>query len=231
MKRSLVTLLVLGIASVGFAAPAAAYDRDAYEYAAGHMIGYKDIPKSLAAKKGANFNASPASGKSFLCSDSEKLVQYSGGDHQFSINYPGGKKSSGISVDVTQYSSDAKALRAFNELKKGLDRCAGPSSGQETYDSDTEPQVDTWSRLVTTGVVPLVTVAGVQSVFLNENYEDVTTGPGAGTYSSDGYNVYTLVNDVIINTSYYTGSELNLSTKERRNINQVAFNAVTRWLD
>jgi hypothetical protein len=42
--------------------------------------------------------------------------------------------------------------------------------------------------------------------------------------------VYTLVNDVIINTSRYTGSELNMSTRERRAVNQVAFNAVTRWL-
>ena len=48
--------------------------------------------------------------------------------------------------------------------------------------------------------------------------------------TSDGYNVYTLVNDVIIDTGYYTGSELNMSTNQRKDVNQAAFNAVTRWL-
>ena len=42
--------------------------------------------------------------------------------------------------------------------------------------------------------------------------------------------MYSLVDDVIITTNFYTGSELNLPTKKRKAINQVAFNAVSAWL-
>lgn len=228
MKRFAALAVAVSLA-VAFAAPASAYDRDAFSYAAGHMIGHGDIPKSLMAKKNPNFTALPG-GDNYLCEDEQKSVEYPGGESQFVISYLGRKNTLGVNVTVNQYSSEKKAMKAFTKLKQGLKKCDGPSSGQETYDSDTDPQTDTWSRLNTSGVVPLVTVEGVQSVFLNQNYEDVTTGPGAGKYSSDGYDVYTLVNDVIIDTSYYTGSELNMSTKQRKDVNQVAFNAVTRWL-
>lgn len=232
VKKVSAAIAAAAFAAAGLAVPAQAYDRDAFSYAAGHMIGHGDIPKSLMAKKNPSFTALPG-GDNFLCEDEQKTVQYPGGEGQFEISYSGRKDTLGVDVTVNQYSSDKKAIRAFNKLKQGLKKCDGPSSGQQTYDSDsdTDPQTDTWSRLNTSGVVPMVTVEGVQSVFLNQNYEDVTTGPGAGRYTSDGYDVYTLVGDVIIDTSYYTGSEVNMSTKQRKAVNQVAFNAVTRWLD
>ncbi len=230
MKKTVVALLALGVASVGLAAPAAAYDRDAYAYGASHMIGYKDIPKSLNVKRGAFVNASAGSSV-FICGDDSKTVSFPGGEFNFSISYTGRGQTDGINVNVDQYASANKAIAAFDKLKAGLKRCEGESSGQENYGTDDAPSIDTWSRLNTTGVVPLVTVAGVESVFLNQNYQDVTTGEYPGTYTSDSYTVYTLVGDSIISTNRNTGSEINLSTKERRAVNQVAFNAVTRWVD
>lgn len=228
MKKFATVAACIAVAGVGLVAPAQAYDRDLYSYAASHMIGHEDIPSSLNAKTGADFGAFPSSSKNFLCGDDTKQVEYPGGEMQFSVNYEGKKNTPGIGVTISQYKSSAQAIRAFNELKDALKRCEGPASGQQTFEDGNS---DTWSRLNTTGNVPLVTIAGVPSVFLNQNYQDITSGEDGGTYSSDSYNVYTLVGDVIINTSRYTGSELNMSTKERRAVNQVAFNAVTRWLD
>lgn len=228
MKKFAVTAVFVAFAGVALAAPAQAYDRELYSYAAGHMIEPSDIPAPLSVKKGADFSAYPTTGKSYLCGDENKSIQYAGGDHQFFMSYTGRKDGMGVQVSVNHYASDSAAIKAFNELKRKLQQCAGTANGQRTFEDGT---FDTWSRLTTTGNVPLVTVAGVSSVFLNQNFDDVTSGEFNDRYSSDQYNVYTLVNNVIINTSHSTGSELNMSTKERRAVNQVAFNAVTRWLD
>lgn len=228
MKKFAAIAAVTAVAAVGLAAPAQAYDRDLYAFAAGHMIGHEDVPASLNVKKGANFGAFPNTGKNFVCGDATRQIEYTGGDYQFSMSYDGRKGATGVNVLVSQYSSAQQAIKAFNQLKKAVGECSGPASGQETYD---DGSTDTWSRLTTTGNVPLVTVTGVPSVFLNENYEDVTAGEYPNRYTSDNYSVYTLVDDVIITTSRYTGSEINMSTKERRAVNQVAFNAVTRWVD
>lgn len=228
MKKFAVVIAMTALVGAGIATPAHAYDRDLYSFAAAHMIAASDIPAPLQVKKGANFSAFPDGRTNFLCTKEDRQVEYPGGAYSFSMNYNGRKDASGIASTVTRYRSAELAIAAFDRLKKGLKECAGPSSGQESYE---DGSTDSWSRLTTTGTVPLVTIAGVASVFVNENYEDVTTGQFPGRYTSDNYNVYTLVNDVIINTSHYTGSELNMATKERRAVNQVAFNAVTRWVD
>lgn len=229
MKKLAAIAAATAVAAIGLATPVQAYDRELYAYAAGHMIGYQDIPAPLSVKKSASFNAYSASGETYLCGDDSKNVTYPGGQYQFSINYLGRKDGMSVSVTVTQYASARAAIRAFDALKKAVKQCEGSASGQQTYEDGT---LDTWSRLTTSGSVPLVTVAGVESIFVNVNYDDVTINSDEeNRYSSDAYDVYTLVNDVIIDTSHYTGSELNMSTKERRAVNQVAFNAVTRWLD
>ena len=229
MKKFSAIATAVAVAAIGMATPAQAYDRELYAYAAGHMVGHQDIPAPLSVKKNASFNAYSASGETYLCGDDAKNVTYPGGEYQFSVSYLGRKGGMGVSVTVTQYASARAAIRAFDALKKAVRQCEGPASGQQTYEDGTS---DTWSRLTTSGNVPLVTVAGVESIFLNVNYDDVTINSDEeNRYSSDAYDVYTLVNDVIIDTSHYTGSELNMSTKERRAVNQVAFNAVTRWLD
>ena len=228
MRKFTVTAALVAFAGVALAAPAQAYDRDLYSYAAGHMVEHSDIPASLGVQKGANFSAYPTTGRTYLCGDENKSIQYAGGDHQFFVSYTGRKDGMGIQVSVNHYPSSTAAIKAFNDLKKKLRQCEGAANGQRTFE---DGSIDTWSSLTTTGNVPSVTVAGVSSVFLNQNFDDITTGEFDSRYSSDQYNVYTLVNNVIINTSHSTGSELNMSTKERRAVNQVAFNAVTRWLD
>lgn len=227
MKKFATVAACIAVAGVGLVAPAQAYDRDGYSYAAGHMIGFKDIPKSLNAKRGANFSAYDIPGKNYLCGSDSKDVEFSGGQRSYSINYQG-RGSSSTNVSVSEYGSDAAAEKAFNGLRNSLKECEGTSSGSQTFD---DGSVDTWQKLTTTGSVPMVTVVGVESVFLNENYEDVTTGEYGGRYTSDTYSVYTLVGDVIVQTNFYTGSELNMTAKQRKAVNQVAFNAVTRWLD
>jgi hypothetical protein len=224
--RKFVALGAAALIAVGLAGPAQAYDRDGYSYAAGHMIGYKDIPKSLDAKRGASLDVYNRPGKNYVCSVDSKDVEYAGGVQNSSMGFQG-RKGTSVNVNVAQYASTAEAIKAFDALKKGAPTCEGPNTGSQTFD---DGSTDSWSNLITTGNVPMVTVAGVESIFVNQNYDDVTTGEYGGRYSSDTYSVYTLVNDVIIETTYYTGSELNMTTKQRKAVNQVAFNAVTRWL-
>ncbi len=47
---------------------------------------------------------------------------------------------------------------------------------------------------------------------------------------NDSYSVYSLVDDVIIQTQFYANTNDNLTTKQRKAVNQLAFNAETRWL-
>ena len=211
---------------VAAAVPAQAYNADAYSYAAGHMITAKQIPSALAVKSNGFFTASSSGDSNWLCGGEDFEVRYPGGKYQYNIGYNGKKDVDNVSVSVEQYASASKAIAAFKKLGEGLDKCAGEQSGTETYDSGT----DTWNRLTTVGNVPLVTVTGVVSKFMNQNYTDVTTGEYPSNYTSDYYSVFTLVNDVIITTSYSSGSELNIPTKQRKAVNQTAFNAVSAWL-
>lgn len=225
--RSAIGIVAVAAASLVALAPAAtAYDADRYSYAAGHMIQPSDIPASLQIKPGMNFNANPNSDKVWLCSKGSGWRGFPGGTDVFYANYTG-KGSSGLSMSesVMQYDTFTSAQKAFASLKKELKKCDGKASGTESYEDGSSEQ---WSRLTTSGSVPMVTVVGVESQFLNVNY---TNASGTSTYSSDNYQVFTLVNDVIITTSYYTGNELNIDTATRKQINQVAFNAVSRWLD
>ena len=43
--------------------------------------------------------------------------------------------------------------------------------------------------------------------------------------------MWSLIDDVIITTSYNMESADNVSTQKRKAVNQVAFNAETAWLD
>ncbi len=227
MKRiALAAAAVLVVSAV--AAPAAqAYDAEAYAYAAGHMLQEKDIPSSIGLKDSMMFTASTAS-RLYVCRKSDREVTVAGGAYAFNASYDSRKGVEGsLSMGVNQYATSVAAIKAFAQLKKALATCAGSDGSTQTFDDGT---TDTWARLSTTGTVPAVTITGVPSLFLNVNYTDVSSDPDSSQYSSDNYTVYTLVDDVIISTSYYTGSELNLPTKKRKVINQVAFNAVSAWL-
>ncbi|MFM1917265.1 MAG: hypothetical protein RJB01_780 [Actinomycetota bacterium] len=232
MKRMILTASALAALTVGaLSAPAHAYDRKAYTYAAGHMISAKDVPSPISLRSNGYFNAGSDGTKSWLCSKDDKDVEYSGGKYRFSINYQGKKKgASGINSSVQQYASATKAIAAFDELKKGAKTCSGATSGSSSYTNDAGDTItDTWSSLNTTGSVPMVTITGVASIFINTNYEDVSSDQDS-PYTSDNYTVYTLLDDVIISTNYYSGSEINLSAAEKKAVNMAAFNAVDAWL-
>lgn len=222
-----VAVLMLAAAA---AAPAFAYDLDEYAYAAGHMITPKDIAKPLTVKSKGYFSAGPDGG-SFLCRKNDKDVNYPGGSDRYSINYnaESGKRPS-TSVSVQQYSSSMKAIKAFDTLKKAATTCKGTTSGSDNWtDENGAPVVQQWSQLTTTGSVPLVTVVGVPSIFINVNYENVVSNEES-RYSSDNYTVYTLVNDVIISTSFFSGSQLNITAPQKKAVNQTAINAVGAWV-
>lgn len=232
MKKSVIAVAAItaGLA-IPLASPAHAYDREAYAYAAGHMMTSQDVPAAIRVKSAGYFNAGPDGEKGSLCSDADTEITYPGAQYRFSIDYQRkGSYSSGINSNVQQYASATKAIAAFNALKKAAKQCVGTKGGSTSYTNDDGTTVtDTWSTLNTTGSVPLVTIAGVPSIFINYNYQDVSSDRDT-PYDSDNYTVYTLVNDVIISTNYFSGSELNLTAAEKKAVNQAAFNTVTTWL-
>lgn len=216
-------------------APAAsAYDRDAYEFAAGHMIDRTDIPKALGDFDARlNFGANPGF-NTFLCylpsSDPDsngKDVKIGKSKYQFSGNY-GSKKESGpnITVSVLQYANSSDAIKGFNALKTQSKKCNGTGSSTWTDDDGTQ-YTNSWN--VSTSTVPGVSVVGVDSIGITQ--DNLSTNSNSDDkYLNDNYNVYTLVNDAIIQTSYYSNGTKNLTTAQRKAVNQVAFNAITRWV-
>ena len=219
------------MASLAVAAPAHAYDEDAYSYAAGHMLKTGDLPAALGDfGTGMDFNASQASGKVFLCFIGEKQYSAPGGRFSFGASFYENRKDAagnGLNQTVTQYASATKAISAFETLQTSIKNCKGTTSQSWT---DDDGSTQTSSSLTTNGRVPEVTEVGVESLFVNQNY--LTTSTNVQNRSaSDTYTVYTLLNDVIISTSYTTGNLENIPTKQRAKVNQVAFTAIDRWLD
>lgn len=224
------------VASIGAAAPAQAYDRDAYAYAAAHMIQRSDIPKELGAfKAGMNFFGSPGSRTGFVCaqpnsdpSAKDVTVKIPGGKFTFSASYNGrGRTAPNVNVGINQYATAEKAIKAFDVLKARIKSCEGTSTDSYT---DDDGNTTTFSTLVTTGVVPSVSTLGVDSLFVNQNNLSESL-PKGGTYISDSYTVYSLFNETIIQTAYYSGDTENLTTAQRKAVNKIAFNAEGRWVD
>ena len=236
ITRVLVAALSMTAVAAAVAAPAQAYDRGGYSYAAGHMIDRSDVPKILGAfKPGLAFNAYAPSGRTFLCSvpqadaNAPEVAQYfPGGQATYAGSYSAkGKDAPSIEVTVTQYASAQKAIAAYDALKKNLKKCTG--TGSSTYTDPDTGSSTTYSTQLTNGVVPEVTTAGVESVFLSNNSLSATT-PGDSKYVNDQYLVFSLFDDVVIGTQYFTNTNVNMTTKQRKAVNQVAFNAETRWL-
>lgn len=238
MKKTFAVLAagVTAAASLAAAAPALAYDRDAYSYAAAHMIERSDIPKELGDfKKNLGFSAFAGGSKIFVCdvpqSDpnaSDVAVYMPGSKYTFNGFYQGKGKADPvtIAVDVNQYASASDAIDAFDALKKNIKKCTGTGSNTWTDDDGT---TTTYSTELSNGVVPAVTTTGVESLFVSNNSLQEST-PGDSRFLNDQYSVFSLVDDVIIVTEYSSNTNTNLTTKQRKAVNQVAFNAETRWL-
>lgn len=234
-RRLLAAALTGALAvAVAVAAPAAAYPRDDYSYAASHMIDRPDIPASLGTfKKAATFNASLAR-TVYACevplSDPDApdvSVRYPGGKYAYTVTYYGrGREAPFVFVQVNQYSSDSAAIKAFDLLQKRISLCTG--TGSNTWQDD-DGTSTTYSTQLTHGVVPEVSTLGVDALFVSNNSLSAST-PGDSRYLNDSYVVFSLFGDVIIQTQYYSNSNVNLTTKQRKSVNQMAFNAESAWL-
>ena len=217
------------------AAPAQAYDNHAYAYAAGHMIDRKDIPAELGVfKKTMTFNAYSSTATASVCTISgvgdqpETTYSFNDGKLTFNAAYSSrGTKGASLMVNVYQYDDRTKAIAAFDEIKKAAPKCTGTVSN--TFTSTESGAQSTYTVKTTNGVVPAVTTTGVESIFVNVNYESTAT-TDAPAFLNDQYSVLSLINDVIIVTNYYKNDSVNVSKKQRKAVNQVSFNAETVWV-
>lgn len=224
-----------GITVLAVAAPAQAYDNKSYAYAAGHMISRADIPLNLGDfKKTIAFNGYSPNGPMLLCSidgtgtTPSQSFTYPAGKLQFAANYST-KKGDGpsLSVTVNQYPNANAAIAGFGKAKANIASCTGTVTNSWTNsDSGT---VSTYTTQTSNGVVPSVTTTGVESLFVDVNSDSSATGEEA-PYQNDQYTVISLVDNVVISTTYYMNNVKNITTKKRKAINQVAFNAETAWL-
>lgn len=233
MKKTLAGLMAAAatVSIVAAATPAQAYDKDAYVYAAGHMLQSDDIPSSLGTfGKSMFFNASSGS-KIYVCYvNSNDITAKPQSAYLFNANFSDNSKDgngNSISQAVYQYASAKKAISAYESLTKAIKGCTGTTTNSWTDDDTGVTQTST--SLTTNGKVPAVTEVGVESVFINTNYLS-TSSDGKDKYTSDSYTVFTLVNDVIISTGYSTGNLENIPTKQRKQVNQLAFDGISRWL-
>jgi len=216
------------VASVVVAVPAQAYDREAYEYAAGHMVRSGDVPSILGNfGQRMTFGASPTDGKLYICFIKDKQVSAPGGRYAFGALFNERKGGRNLTSSVNTYESAEDAISAFETLKTEIKNCQGSTT--QTF-TDNDGSTQTSSSLTTNGKVPMVTEVGVESVFVNQNYLE-TSSTGSDGYSGDNYTVFTLLNDAILSTNYNTGGSLeNIPTKLRKKVNEVAFKAIGRWL-
>jgi hypothetical protein len=227
-SRALVaTTLAIGVVA---AAPAvAAYDKKAYSYAASHMVEAKQIPKALGSyKAGIYFNASTGNQEIFLCSLGETNVRVRGAKMNFSAGYQPKQERSDKSVNVSvyQFASSTAAIKAFRSLEREAKKCTGKQTDSNTSDDGV---TYSWSKNVTNGKVPSVKVVGVESIFINNDYESGSSDSDK-TFLSDTYTVYSLVNDAVIGTSFYLDNASSLTKAQQRAANQLAFSAIGAWV-
>jgi len=220
----------------GAVAPMAqAYDREAYEYAAGHMIDRTDIPKALGTFDPVlRLNVGP-SYRPYLCfvPSSDETAEGSNiygtkGKRQTSAGYTSPKVSGpSVNVEITEYASASAAIKAYDALKKQAKKCTGTGSSTFTADDGTS-YTSSWE--VSNAVVPSVAVVGVESISITQDNLG-TSSNSDDKYLNDNYAVYSLVNDAIIQTSYFMNGPTNITTAQRKAVNQLAFNAIGRWVD
>jgi hypothetical protein len=229
----LLTVTALGT-SMMLAPQAAAYDREAYSYAASHMIQRSDIPMALGDfRSGLNFNGMEGLRVSVCAvpqsdsSQEQQQVMMARPAMDFTGSYFSAKDDGPVlEVSVRQYPTATKAIKAFDALKKNIKRCTGTGSSSWT---DEDGVTATYSTQVSNAVVPGVTVVGVESLSVTQNNLS-QSAPADADFINDSYSVFTLVNDVILQTSYNAFGSQDPTKAQRKAVDQVAFNAVGRWV-
>jgi hypothetical protein len=213
---------------------AAAYDREAYSYAASHMIQRSDIPRVLGDfRSSLSFNGM-AGLRVSVCgvpqsdsSQEQKQIMMARPALQFSgMYFPAKDDGPVMEVSVLQYPTATKAIKAFDALKKNITKCTGSGSSSWT---DEDGVTYTYSTQVSNAVVPSVSVVGVESLSVTQNNLS-QSAPAEADFINDSYSVFTLVNDVILQTTYNVNGSQDTTKAQRKAVDQVAFNAVGRWV-
>ena len=231
--------LFTGIAAVGALAlsfsalsiPASAYDKAAYGYAASHFLNEKQIPKVFAPKaKGFNVSINPVEYAQVVCGygpGGKREVKLAKGIIESYAGYGLKVGMNDLSVNVIQYKSNVAAEKAFMSMSKLLKKCDGTV---DTSWTDNDGTVYPSSTLTTTGSVPGVTVTGVQSVFIDLDSTFAATANSPASVN-DQRKVFTLLNDVIIQSGYFSGTSKNMTSAQKKGLNKVAFDMVDSWVD
>ncbi len=221
--------LVMSVSTVTL--PAAAYDKEAYGYAASHFLDEKEIPKVFKPKsKGFYVSINPSSFFNTVCgygTGGNTEVKLAKGTIQSFATYQLKSGTNNLSVNVTQYKSNVAAEKAFKAMSKAIKKCDG---GVDTSFTSPDGTVYPSNTVTTTGNVPGVTVTGVKSVFieLDSNFAETADSPAS---VNDQRTIFALVNDVIIQSVFNSGSSKNMTAAQKKGLEKVAFDMVDSWLD
>ncbi len=238
MKAKFATIAAVGVLVMSVSAvtlPAAAYDKEAYGYAASHFLEEKEIPKVFKIKsKGFSVSINPSGYSNVVCgygTGGNTEVKLAKGTIQSYASY-GLKKGmsnamNNLSVNVMQYKSNVAAEKAFKAMSKAIKKCDG---SVDTSFTGTDGTVYPSNMVTTTGNVPGVTVTGVKSVFFesDSNFAETADSPA---WINDQRTIFTLVNDVIIQSVFDSGSSKNITAAQKKGLEKVAFDMVDAWLD
>jgi hypothetical protein len=233
--KSIFTGLVgaaLVIGSLGAASTAAqAYDREAFAFAASHFLSPKDLPKAFAAKPAMSVQVMDSGRNgSYVCTSPTPNgpdVKMSRTLRSAFASYDVVRRDLNLFISVNEFKNNVAAEEAFAKLTKDIKKCEGNYTGSWTSDDGT---VYPYQNIVTTGKIPAVTVAGVASIFVNQNSSNAAVGDSP-VYLNDALNIYTLVNDAIINTQGLNSRAVNVTAAQKKSLEKVAFDMVTTWVD
>ena len=227
-----VSALALGSMAVTTSV-AQAYDKAAFGFAASHFLSAKDLPKEFASKPGATITIGDLMGEgSFLCASPgpddgsiPNSFNLAPSVLNANVSYNEINKNVDLYINVDQYRSNTAAEKAFAKVGKDLKKCDGSYSGTST---DGNGISFPYTTAVTSGKTPAVTVAGVESVYTNQNVNNAAVG-NPDSYLSDTFTIFTLLNDVIISTQASTQTAVDLTPAQKKALEQVANRMVTTW--
>lgn len=233
--RAVAALSGAAALALTIAAPAQAADyRETYASAVDRSIVRSDIPSSL-----GSFKAAPqtmlmrSQGSLFVCPGPQSVpdgISAAGPKYTWTTTFVPKDERSGsyVGVTVNQYAKATDAIAAFRQVERRLSQCV-TTTGDSWTDPDTGVK-STWSSATTVGKVPLVTIVGVPSLFVNTNRTSTSSDETEGPQSNDTYMVFSLINDAIIVSSADSGSFADFTTKQKRAVHRVAFAATGAWV-
>jgi hypothetical protein len=249
LRKTLATTaasLTIAAFSLGAIAPASAYDRELFGYAASHMINRSDIPKALGElSDNLNFfaNSETPNTRIFICALSEKQVglkvvasNFAGSySTEFDRKIQGPQVSKSVQVSVYHFNTTSAASKAYNKIETRAKKCKGT---QTTTTQGTDglggAVVESFTSTTTlrNGLTTVDIVNGRRGVYIESDYLGESTQVGTGETSkffSDNFVVFALTDDVIVQTQFNSNERLRLSKVEIAAVEQLAITAVRAW--